>query len=344
MKKMLFGILTLILATGIIAIGGPRESALAKTIELRLAHHLPIIHQEHKDVFVPWGAEVEKRTGGRVKVKIFPSEQLGTPFEMYDILISGTADISMVMPPLSKGRFPLDEIFHLPFFIPGDTGHPVGSKVRTALYEKYLIPIHFKEIKGLWTGRFGLNVIHTTKKPVRTMEDMKGMVIGVPGGRNLTRLIQAVGASPETSHVPEMYTNLERGVIDGQAIPVEAMVAFKLHEVVKHVTMVNAGGATYLIAMNMKTWNSLPPDIQKIIMEMRPWVEDVQAKAWAKATGYSIMVAKKSGVEVIELSPEERARWVEAAKPIDAEWVKEMDARGFPASEMYKLAEEMMSK
>ncbi len=341
---MILGTLTLILAIGIIVIGGTKEVALAKTFQLRLAHHLPPMHQQHKGVFVPWAKELEKRTGGRVKVKIFPSEQLGSQFEMYDVLLSGTADITLINPSVGKGRFPLDEIFHLPFFIPGDTGDPVGAPIRTVLYEKYISPIHFKDVKLLWTGRFGMNVIQTTKKPIRTMEDIKGMVIGVPGGRNLTKLIQAVGASPESSPVPEMYTNLERGVIDGQAIPIEAMLAFKLNEVVKYVTQVNAEGSSFLIAMNDKTWNSLPPDIQKIIEDMRPWVEGIQAKAWAGATGYAEMVAKKSGIELIPLSPEERARWVEIAKPIDAEWVKEMDAKGFPASEMYQLAEQMMSK
>ncbi|MFC1867270.1 TRAP transporter substrate-binding protein [Thermodesulfobacteriota bacterium] len=344
MKKVLLGILSMVLAIGGIIFGCANDSAAEKTFNLRLAHHLPPMHQQHKRVFIPWAQELEKRTGGRVKVKVFPSQQLGSAFEMYDLLISGTADISMVQPPLSKGRFPLDEIFHLPFFIPGDTGHPLGAKIRTALYEKYLLPIHFKEVKCLWTGRFGLNVIFTTKKPVRRMEDMKGMVIGVPGGRNLTRLIQAVGASPESSHVVDMYTNLERGVIDGQSIPLEAMVAFKLNEVAKYVTRVNAGGATFLIAMNPKTWNSLPPDIQKTIDGMRGWTEMVQAKAWAGATRYSEIVAKKSGIELIDFSPEEKARWVEIAKPLDALWVKEMDGRGFPATEMYKFAEQMLQK
>jgi len=344
MKKMLFGTLTLMVAIGLMVIGGVYTEAVAQTFNLKLAHHLPPMHQQHSRVFVPWAKELEKRTEGRVKVRIFSSQQLGTAFEMYDLLLSGTADISMVQPPLSRGRFPLDEIFHLPFFIPGDTGDPVGGPIRTALYEKYLMPIHFKDVKGLWTGRFGLNVIHTTKKPIRTMEDIKGMVIGVPGGRNLTKLIQVVGGSPESSHVNEMYTNLERGIIDGQSIPMEAMVAFKLVEIVKYVTRVNAGGATFLVAMSSKTWNSLPPDIQKTIEDMGPWAEGIQAKAWAGATGYSVMAAKKAGIELIEFSPEERARWVEIAKPIDAEWVKDMDAKGFPASEMYQLAEQMMSK
>ena len=312
-------------------------------IVLRLSHSTPPVSPQHKGVFVPWAEELEKRTKGRVKVRIFPTEQLGKASEAYDLVLRGTADISWVVPSFVIGQFPLDEIFHLPFLIPGGIDDPKGSLIRRTLYEKYLTPINFKEVKVLWTGRTGANVIMSTK-PVRTMEDAKGLMAGYPGGRILMRLLQTVGASPVQVSAPDMYTNLEKRVTDGQVIPLEAMVTFRLNEVVRYVTMLNAGGGSFLTVMNQKTWSSLPPDIQKIIDEMSPWAEEIQAKAWAGTRGYAASVAKKSNIELIEFSPAERNRWIEISKPIEEEWAKETDAKGLPASRMVKEIKQMLAK
>ncbi len=312
-------------------------------VVLKLSHSVPPVSPQHKGVFAPWAKELEKRTNGKVKVEIFTSEQLGKASEAYDLVLRGAVDISWVVPSFVVGQFPLDEIFHLPFLIPGGIDDPKGSLIRRTLYEKYLTPINFKEVKVLWTGRTGANVIMSTK-PVRTMEDAKGLVLGYPGGRILMRLLQAVGASPVQVPAPEMYTNLEKRVTGGQVIPLEAMVTFRLNEVVKYVTMLNAGGGSFLTVMNQKTWGALPSDIQKIVDEMSPWAEGIQAKAWAGTRGYAVSVAKKSNIELIEFSPEERNRWVEISKPIEEKWVKETDAKGLPASRMVEEIKQMLAK
>jgi TRAP-type C4-dicarboxylate transport system substrate-binding protein len=315
----------------------------AQPIVLKLSHSTPPVSPQHRGVFVPWAEELEKRANGRVKVKIFPSEQLGKAGEAYDLVLRRTVDISWVVPSFVIGQFPLDEIFHLPFLIPGGIDDPTSSLIRRTVYEKYLTPINFKEVKVLWTGRTGANVIMSTK-PVRTVEDAKGLIAGYPGGRILMRLLQTAGASPVQVSAPDMYTNLEKRVTDGQVIPLEAMVTFKLNEVVKYVTMLNAGGGSFLTVMNQKTWSSLPADIQKIIDEMSPWAEEIQAKEWAGARGYSTSVARKSNIELIELSPTERKRWVEISRPIEEEWAKETDAKGLPASKMVQEINQMLAK
>jgi len=338
---------------GALAIGGwvllvPKQALAAaptsaQPIVLKLSHSTPPGSPQHKGVFVPWAEELEKRTNGRVKVKIFPSEQLGKAGEAYDLVLRRTVDISWVVPSFVIGQFPLDEIFHLPFLIPVGFEDPTGNLIRRTLYEKYLTPINFKEVKVLWTGRTGANVIMSTK-PVRNVEDAKGLMAGYPGGRILMRLLQTVGASPVQVSAPDMYTNLEKRVTDGQVIPLEAMVTFKLNEVVKYVTMLNAGGGSFLTVMNQKTWSSLSPDIQKIIDEMSPWAEEIQAKAWAGTRGYAASMAKKSNIELIEFSPAERNRWVEISKPIEEEWAKETDAKGLPASKMVQEIKTMLAK
>lgn len=310
-------------------------AAPAKTIELRLAHGQPGMHPLHTKVWVPWAAELEKRTQGRVKVKIYPANQLGAPPEHYDIAVRGTCDISAVTPTQIPGRFPLEVCFHLPYLVQGAMGDPTSDKLRHMIYEKYLIPYEFKDVKVLWTGRYGLNVLHMVKKPVRTVEDMQGLVIGFPGGRIMPKLMARVNASAEMTFVPDMYTSLERGTIDGMIIPMEATAAFKLQEVEKYNTRLDLASGSFFMAMNLKTWKSLSPDIQKIIEELNPWAEEATAKALDEATKVNYMIAEKAGVELIEFTPEDMARFVKISRPVEVEWVEEMAAKGLPTRALY---------
>jgi len=340
MKKALLSLSFVVMLA--LAIGYATPSvAQVKPIELKVAHHLPPIHVQHKNVLVPWTEELKKRTEGRVTAKLFPAELLGKVTEMYDMVLKGTCDVGWLISTYYPGRHPLEEAFHLPFLIPPGAADPKGKVIRDAVYEKYLIPRHYKDVKVLWTGRFEPNVLHLAKKPVRTMEDMKGLVVGFPGGRLMPKFITAVGGSPEQVTVVDMYTAMERGMIAGQIIPLEAQLGFKLIEVTKFETMLNLGSGSNFMGMRFETWNKLSPADQKIIDELSIWAADLQGKAWKAGTEQTIGICKKRGIEFIELSPEERARWIEAAKPVEEEWVKGVEARGLPARELYNMIKQM---
>lgn len=195
----------------------------------------------------------------------------------------------------------------------------------------------------LWTGRYGLNVLNMAAKPVRKLEDMQGLIMGSSGGANLVNYLKALGCSVEFVNVTDMFTTLQRKTIDGMAIPIEALVAFKLNEVVKTITNMNAGGATFIHVLRNETWNSFSPDIQKTITDMNPWIEDIQGKAWAATTDFGTATAKKSGIELIDLPPAERARWVAVGRGLEAEWAKSADGRGLPGTEMYKMVQQMLA-
>jgi TRAP-type C4-dicarboxylate transport system substrate-binding protein len=112
-------------------------------------------------------------------------------------------------------------------------------------------------------------------------------------------------------------------------------MAFKLSDVAKFVTMTNQGSAAKCLIMRKETWESLPPDIQRIIEDLNPWAEDLMFKVGMGVFNKISGLSKKAGVEMIELSPSERARWVEAAKSLEQNWVAEMDKKGLPATDMY---------
>ena len=363
MKKVLLGLLSVVLASGIIVAGcelpasSPSASstlraflspasamAQAKQIRLKYATHLPSMHHAYKNFLAPWAAEVEKRTEGRVKVTIYTDQQLGKLPEMYDDLLKGTSDLAFILPVFIMGRFPLEGVFHLPTMVPGDVGDPTCTAIRKLVYEKYLTPLYFKDIKILWTGRFGLNSLHMASKPVRNLEDMKGKIIGFGGGKTPPFVLKALGASPETIRSPDIYTSLEKKVIDGMLFPLDGLRGYKLSEVVKYVTRLDFGSASNFTGMRMEAWNSLSPTDQKIMTDLIPWALEAQGKTYRRDAELAIETGKKAGIEFIELSPAERQRWIEAVKPVDKQWIAEMDAMGLPATKMYSDIAQILSK
>jgi TRAP-type C4-dicarboxylate transport system substrate-binding protein len=260
------------------------------------------------------------------------------------MLRKGLVDITNVVPSFYAGRFPLEDAFHLPFLCPGAMGDPRSDRIVKMMYEKYLIPIYFSDVKVLWLGRFPRLTLHMAKKPVRTMEDLKGLVIGFPGGRILPKMLGLMGASGEHTLIPDMYTNLDRGVIDGMFIPRDTVPAFKLHEVQKYNTMVDPGSGSHFVAMNLKAWNKISPADQKIIEDLSPWVVERHIKALAGVHGYSKKLFMDAGVEMIDLSPEEQARWKKVSKPVRDEWIKEVEGKGLPGKAVFDDINKIMSE
>ena len=177
-------------------------------------------------------------------------------------------------------------------------------------------------------------MIHTTKKPVRTLEDLKGMQIRCPPGLEAESL-KALGATPVSVPMPEVYTALERGMVDGATISWNAVDSFKLYEVTKYDHNNNELCYAFTtVAMNLDTWNSLPPDIQKIIDDLSPWAQELQHQYMDDEVQTGIADAKGKGNTFIDLTSQEKARWVAAVKPVQDAWAAKLDAQGLPGTEV----------
>ena len=143
-----------------------------------------------------------------------------------------------------------------------------------------------------------------------------------------------MGASPEIILTPDLYMSLERGLVEAQIFPSSGVVGFKLYEVAKYILMLDKPAGSNVRVMRQETWNILPPDIQKIIDEMSPWISELGMNAWAAYDEYNFSVAKEKGMELIYLAPEERQRLIDLQKFVEEDWAEEMDAMGLPGTEM----------
>ena len=300
--------------------------ASVKPIEMKIFNHEPpgsFLNQ----MFDQYIKEVEKRTDGRVKLTNYPGQTLGKLPDQWEMLKSGVGDISWVFSIFYKGVFPLSDVADLFFLLPDRS-----ISVANQLYEKYLYQ-EWDEVKVLWPDILAPPVIHTTKKPVRTLEDLKGMQLRCPPGLEANS-VKALGATPVSIPMPEVYSSLERGVVDGATISWNAVKSQKLYEIIKYSTNEPLCYAFTTVSMNLNTWNNLPPDIQKIFDELSPWAQELQHSLMDKEVEEGIARTKEKGVEFISISPAERAKWVEAVKPVIDSWAADMDKKGLKGTEV----------
>ena len=314
-------------------------SAAEKPIELKFASFLPVMHHQHIEAFVPFAKEVEERTKGRVKVTLYPSEAICKARDLYDCALQGIAETAFFIPSYTAGRFPLTTVMELPIGVPSAK---VGTQVIWDLYEKYF-KAEYAGVKllSLWTIQPAH--IFTTKKPIKTLEDLRGLRIRSPGPLQ-TITLKEFGASPISMPASDLYDALQRGMVDGMLTDFAALKGFRFVEVVKYCTPANFYSLPMGYAANLKSWNSLPPDIQKIMEELTGLrFAENNAKSFDKndVIGRDL---SKGKVEIHELSAEQKKIWAEKFKNIYEKWVTDMEAKGLPGKKVYEDALSLLTK
>jgi TRAP-type transport system periplasmic protein len=316
-------------------------SASAKPIELSLNHLFPEVSWFHQKAVVPWKNMVERKSNNKLKINIYPSGALAKSGTMYDAVKAGVIDMAIDPGPYYIGRFPMSEATQLPFL--GAQSSWAASRAWMDLY--YAFPElrkEYAEVRLLWLFSQGpVQII--TRKPVRKIEDMKGLIVRAPGG--MGDYIKALGGSPVSINAPESYLALSKGTIDATVFPGEAIPTWKLHEVTKYVTLTNMAVQWFWVAMNKEKYNSLPKDLQKVVDECSGTVgADIVGKAWNDADEAGFELAKKKGIELIALSAEERKRWEKQVAPVTDKWIKAMEAKGYPAKKFVDEAKKSIEK
>jgi len=322
--------------------------SLAQVIKLNLADQDASTSWGPAHALQPWVKRVEEATKNKVKIDIFPSQTLAKGPDIWNAVKSGVADMGWCFHGYWPDMTPLSDVITLPA-LPFKTAEQ-GSEVLWKLYEKFpVIQNEFKDVHVLvlWTSpsRF----IITTKKQVKTMEDLKGLKIRVPGGPP-TEQMKALGAVPVLIPMPDTYQSLDKGIIDGMDANWEMIVAFRLYEVVKYYTIVPLSAVYFSMPMNKNKWNSLPKDTQEAITS----VSGLEAaKFWGRnffdtAEEPAMENARKGGYTITKytLPLDEIERWRKVAgEPIWREWVKKMEGKGRPeAEQVLNAALEMLRR
>lgn len=328
-------LLVFILALALVAlpIFSACAQAPAKPIELTYSNFFPPTHL-HSVLAQEWVKEIEARSKGRVKITYYPGGTLTAAAKVYDGVVQGISDIGMSVLSYTVGRFPASELVDLPHGYPNGW---VATKIANDFYNQFK-PAEFNDTHVLYFHAHGPGVIFTTKKPVRTLEDMKGLVLRATGVG--AQIVKALGASPHAASQGEAYELMSKGTVDGSFTPREVLKGWKQAEVVKYVTGTYDLGYTadMFVVMNKTKWDSLPDDVKKIFTEVsQSWI-DKHAMVW----DYYDIVAMDyfktfAGREVIELPTAEMKRWADiAVKPLIDEYITQKTAMKLPAADYQK--------
>jgi TRAP-type transport system periplasmic protein len=312
------------LAGGVVAAPAVLRIDRAQAAEmLRLHHFLPPVSNAHQTVLKPWADKIDKESNGELKIRIFPSMQLGgTPTQLYDQARDGVADIVWTLPGYTAGRFPKLEVFELPF-VAAATG-VVNSKA-VQEFAANQARDELKEVHLLYAWGNDQGVIHTSRE-VQKLDDMRGLKIRFP-----TRLsgeaLKALGASPVGMPAPQIPESLAQGVLNAALVPWEVVPSLKVHELVKTHTQFPGAPtfqtSTHLLVMNKAKYDGLTADLRKVL-DANSGLEPaaLAGASWDKAGAAARQMAEKRGNKVFTLPEEEVARWRQATQPVIDAWLK----------------------
>jgi TRAP-type transport system periplasmic protein len=309
----------------------PTASYAQKQITLNYSSFFPAPHK-NSVLAEQWCREVEKRSGGKVKISFFPGGTLTPAAQTYDNVVKGIADIGFSVFAYTRGKFPLTEVIDLPL---GYKSGAQATKLVNAYYNKFK-PKELDETHVLILSAHGPGILHT-KKPVAKLEDMKGMKIRATG--LAAKIVTDLGGAPVGATMPETYDALRTGVVDGSMAPEESLQGWKWGEVIGYTTQ-NFGSAystAMFVVMNKAKWASLPPDVQKVFEDVSKEWTDKQGRLWDEIDKEGGDFAVQKGVKRIPLSKEEDARWAEKVRPLLDDYIKDMKAKGLPGEEAVKF-------
>jgi TRAP-type C4-dicarboxylate transport system substrate-binding protein len=325
-----------------LALGFVGGSAVAqeKTFELKLSHWVPASHPLQK-ALEDWGAAVEKASGGTLKYKVFPAQQLGKAFDHYDMARDGIADLTYINPGYQPGRFPLMGAGELPFLMSDSKG---GSMGLDAWYRKYA-EREMKDVKFCLAFIHAPSTFHSRTKKIQVPADIKGMKIR-PAHAGMAAWVTSLGGTNVQAAAPEVRDVLEKGVADAVSFPWGSLVLFGIDKVVKYHIEEPLYVTTFAFVFNKDKYAQMSERQKKAIdanctTEMAGQVGEL----WGKFEDAGVAKVKaESGHEVYKLTPEQIADWRKSAEPLVKTWADGVKKTGVNADTAMKELRDQLAK
>ena len=319
------------------------QKAAGSTITLKMSHHEPSTSLVNT-AFQKWADQINQKTNGQVTIKVYDSETLAKGKDIVTSVQTGITDIGWVIIGFFPGQFPLTEVYNLPVL--GVKSSAAGAQAEWDLYQNNPdVQKEWSSVKVLGFTSSGSQWISASKKPVRTIDDVKGLKLRVSGWGG-TELFKSLGASPMNVAPPDMYENISKGILDGMVFDWQGINSSRLFEVVNYASTYPIIMQPQAVIMNKDKWNSLSPDIQKAIMDVSgPSLGKLEGdEAFDKADQQGIDNFKKLNKEIINFSPEEQKKWQDAAKPVWQGWVKQVKDKGLDGQKALDQIQEAINK
>ena len=349
MKKLIFmavAIISVFAAVQVPAVLAESASEITK-IPLRYADHIPGTTGGNvfiKNQYLPRIQKQLAEIGYELDITFYHAGSLYKYSDMVNVCDQGLLDMTVAVMPYELHRAPLHEVLHFGFM--GWDG-PAMGRVWAELYETIpeLRAELSKGMKELFRFSPTRMLVHHNIKGARLPADFKGAKIHCSGSN--ADLFKTLGASPIRTNPGEWYSQLNRGLFDGIAVPFDMVGMFKLYEVLKNHVLPYGdswGFVPVTHLMNRKKFESLPRGVQKVLEDNMEWATHAMTEdELTREMGYRVG-AKEKGNNFFELTKEETEKWRKAARPIHEEWIEKMEKKGLPGKKVYNEALRLSKK
>jgi TRAP-type C4-dicarboxylate transport system substrate-binding protein len=322
-------------------IGGATGAiAQDKTFELKLSHWVPPSHPLQK-ALEEWGASVEKDSGGTIKYKVYPAQQLGKAFDHYDMARDGIADLTYINPGYQPGRFPIIGAGELPFLMTNAKG---GTQALDAWYRKYAAQ-EMKDVKFCLAFVHDPGAFHSRDKKILVPADIKGMKIR-PAHATMATFMTMLGGTNVQASAPEVRDVLEKGVADAVTFPWGSVPLFGIDKVTKYHLDMPLYVTTFAFVFNKDKYSQMSAAQKKVIDDhcTPEWALKV-ASPWADFEHAGIAKIKaEAGQDVYEPTPAQVAEWKKAAQPLEEKWAENAKKAGVDPATVMKELKAQLSK
>jgi len=343
-KKFLFGLLAGTFVLLFLGVGPNAATAAPEKISLGFVTIWNMNHYTSADQIPRFFKMVEKAAKGKytLDIKWYPVGTLLGGSEIYDGIAKGIADSGISSFGYAPGRFPVILALNQSGVAPPENADAAARTV-WEYYNKWK-PKELEGTKILYLCATGPGWLHS-KKPIRTVEQMKGLKIRCTGGGVLG--VRAVGGDPIGMPMGDVYLAGQKGVIEANVAPVEVLEGWKHHEVFEYSTFVPHFYSEFFhINMNWAKWKALPRDLQDAFDAVAlDAVKDAgQIWQYQQQRGMDFAKAGPGGHEFIYLPKEEVAKLQKLCEPVRGQYIATLNSKGLPGEEIVKSATEIMGK
>ncbi len=259
---------------------------------------------------------VEERTGGYYDVRIFPAQQLGSQRDQVEGTSLGT--IELTQQPAGTVSLLVPRLMLLDFPFLWTSEEVMWRVLDGALGQEMLRSLEARGLEGVDFWSSGFKNFTSSRQPIRTPDDFKGLKIRVIPSPLLSAQFEAWGAAPTSIDFKELYTALQQGVVDGQENPPGSIVDVKLHEVQKYMTESRHGFLHYVIMFNKRWFDAQPKAHRAVLVQAIKEVGRWERKAMTERDADATRRIGEAGVEIVALTPESRARFRELSLTVHA--------------------------
>ncbi len=324
---------------------GP-TSATAQEVTLRVHSFLPPVANPMKHYVTPWAEKIEKDSNGRIKVQVYPSMQLGGKAEQLLTQVrDGVVDVAWALPGFTPGVMPKLEVFELPFLHRSTHATVMSLQDYVAKHmQKEFEPYHVILV------HCHAGALFMTRDPINKVEDFQGMKLRSYSRTNAW-ILEALGATPLQVALPELAPMLSKGTVTGSILPYEIAPAVKMQDLTDYFTTLappqpRLSTAIFTFLMNKNKYESLPPDLKKVIDDNSGRnLAPLAIKIWdqIELDGEKVMRSKPKN-KFVELSAEETAKFKQKVQPVFDRFKKLLDDSGADGATILAEVEALEAK